>query len=76
MFEQKLEENFKTLAERGRTPRLWVQYHYMVDVLKIFIKTERLADHEGHLSCIVIRMLDIFSAAGYHQYAKDAWIYC
>ena len=76
VFEQKFEETFKTLAERGRTPRLWVQYHYMVDVLKIFIKTERLADHEGHLSCIVIRMLDIFSAAGHHQYAKGARLYC
>ncbi|KAE8291497.1 hypothetical protein D5F01_LYC11105 [Larimichthys crocea] len=54
----------------GRTPALWVQYHYMVDVIKIFIRTERLADHNGHLSCIVTRMLDIFAAVGHHQYTK------
>jgi len=48
----------------------------MVDIIKMFIRTERLADHVGHLSCIVTRMLDIFSAAGHHQYAKGARLYC
>ncbi|KAJ8385110.1 hypothetical protein AAFF_G00192510 [Aldrovandia affinis] len=76
VFEQRFEETFKRLAEGGRTPALWVQYHYMVDVIKIFIKTERLSDHDGHLSCIVTRMLDIFAAAGHHQYAKGARLYC
>ncbi|TKS86210.1 hypothetical protein D9C73_020327 [Collichthys lucidus] len=52
-----------------------VQYYYIVDVIKIFIRT-RLADHNGHLSCIVTRMLDIFAAAGHHQYAKGARLYC
>ena len=67
VFERRFEEIFKRLAKGGRTPALWVQYHYMVDVIKIFIRTERLADHNGHLSCIVTRMLDIFAAAGHHQ---------
>lgn len=48
----------------------------MIDVINIFIKAEWLADHEGHLACIVTRMLDIFSAAGHHQYAKGAGLYC
>lgn len=76
LFEQRFEETFKRLAEGGRTPTLWVQYHHMVDVIKMFIRTERLADHNGHLSCIVTRMLDIFAAAGHHQYAKGARLYC
>ncbi|KAI3378566.1 hypothetical protein SNEBB_000964 [Seison nebaliae] len=76
VYEQRFEETFQRLAEGGRTPALWVQYHYMVDVIKIFIKSERLADHDGHLSCIVTRMLDIFSAAGHHKYAKGARLYC
>ncbi|KAM6992309.1 uncharacterized protein LKV04_008361 [Tautogolabrus adspersus] len=76
VFEERFEKIFKKLAEGGRTPALWVQYHYMVDVIKIFIKTERLADHDGHLSCIATRMLDIFSAAGHHHYAKGARLYC
>ncbi|KAK5923153.1 hypothetical protein CgunFtcFv8_000149 [Champsocephalus gunnari] len=76
LFEQRFEETFKRLAEGGRTPALWVQYHSMVDVIKVFIRTERLADHNGHLCCIVSRMLDIFAAAGHHQYAKGARLYC
>ena len=48
----------------------------MVDVIKIFIRTERLADYNGHISCIVTKMLDIFSAAGHHHYAKGAQLYC
>ena len=76
LFEQRFEENFKRLAEGGRTPKLWVHYHPMVDVIKMFIRSEWLADHNGHLSCIVTRMLDIFAAAGHHQYAKGAKLYC
>ena len=75
-FEQRFEETFKRLADGGRTPALWVQYHYMVDVIKIFIKMDRLVDHNGHLSYIVTRMLDTFSTAGHHQYAKGARLYC
>ena len=48
----------------------------MVDVITIFIKTERYGDHDEHLSGIVTLMLDIFSAAGHHQYAKSARLYC
>ena len=47
VFEERFENTFKTLAEGGRTPPLWVQYHYMVDVIKIFIRNERLADYDG-----------------------------
>ena len=46
----------------------------MVDVIKIFIRTERLGDYNGHISFIVTKMLDIFSA--HHQYAKGAQLYC
>ena len=48
----------------------------MVDVIKIFIRSERLAVYDGHLSCIVTRMLNIFSAAGHHQYSKGGRLYC
>ncbi len=76
VFQQRFEETFKQLADGGRTPALWVQYHHMVDVIKVFIRSERLADHNGHLSCIVKTMLDIFASAGYHQYAIGARLYC
>ena len=76
VFQQRFDKTFTRIANGGRTPALWVQYHYMVDVIKIFIRSECLADHNGHLSCIVTRMLDTFTAAGHHQYAKGARLYC
>ena len=76
LFEKNCEETFKTLAEGRRTPALWVQDYYMVDVITIFIRTEWHADHNGHLSCIVNRVQDIFSAARHHQYAKSTRLYC
>ena len=69
-------EMFERIAEGGRAPSLCVKYHHTVDTIKIFITAERLADYNGHLFCIVNRMLDIFSAAGHHQYAKGARLYC
>ena len=47
----------------------------MGDVITIFIRSERLADYDGHLYCIVTRMLNIFSDAGHHQYAKGGRLY-
>lgn len=45
-------------------------------MLKVFIRTERLADYHGHQSCIITKMLHIFAAAGHHQYDKGARLYC
>lgn len=76
VFEQRFEEMIKRLVEGGRTPPLWLQYYLMVDVIKAFIRTERLADHNGHLSCIVTKILHIFAAAGQYHYEKAARMYC
>ena len=46
----------------------------MADEIKVFIRTEQLADYNGHLSCIATKMLHIFAAAGHHQYTKDTWL--
>ena len=76
VFKERFGNTFKTLDEEGRTPALWMQYHYMVDAIKIFIRSERVAHYNGHLSCIITRMLDIFLDAGHHRYAKGARLYC
>ena len=67
VFEQKFVE---TTRKRRKNTCTWVEYHHMVDVIKVFIRTERLADHNGYLSCIVTKMLHIFAAAGHHHNAK------
>jgi len=45
-----------------------VQYHQVVDVIKVFIRTVRLTDYNGHISCIVTKMLNIN--------AKGVQLYC
>ena len=40
VFEQRFEDTFKRLAKGGRTPALWVEYHPIVYVMKVFIRTE------------------------------------
>ena len=74
VFEERMPERLKTLAEGGRTPALWVWYFGRINIIKSFIRAERIADHAGHLSCI-ISMLNTFAAAGHHQYAKGARLY-
>ena len=73
VFEQKFVE---TTRKRRKNTCTWVEYHHMVDVIKVFIRTERLADHNGYLSCIVTKMLHIFAAAGHHHNAKGGRLYC
>ena len=46
----------------------------MADVIKVFIRTEQLADHNDHLSCIVTKMLHTFTAPGHRQYTKGTWL--
>ena len=69
-----MSEKLKILAEGGRTPALWVWYHSRIDLIKVFIRCERIPDYAGHLSCI-IAMLNTFAAAGHHHYAKGARLY-
>ena len=76
VFEQKFKGTFKQLAKGGRTPVLWVEYHHMFDVMKVFIRTVRLADHNGHMSSNATKMLNLFAAACHHHYAKGARLYC
>ena len=46
----------------------------MADEIKVFIRSEQLADHNGHLSCIATKIFHIFAAADHHQYTKGSWL--
>ena len=62
------------VSEKGRTAALWVQYHHLVQLVKDYIRAERLSDFKLHLS-VVCEMLSIFASAGHSQYAKGARLY-
>ena len=57
-----------------RTARLWLQYLSMVDLLRDFIRAERLGDLELHQESLR-KMLPWFAAAGHFLYTKSVWIY-
>lgn len=55
----------KKIQNRGPTAKLWVQYFYMVSIVKDFIRSERLGDWDGHLKAVkkcflFSTLLDIF----------------
>lgn len=64
----------KTQLLKFRTPALWIQYMNMIEILKRFIKAERMGIWSMHLKA-VSDMLPFFAAAGHNLYAKSAYIY-
>ena len=71
---QKLNDN-KTSLTDSRTCRLWIdQYMNMVDILRMFIKAERIGNWRLHLKAVSC-MLPYFAAAGHNLYTKSAYLY-
>lgn len=70
----RLQSFLKTAASRSRTAKLWLQYFEQVELIRLFIRAERLGDWELHLYC-VRSMLPYFHAAGHIHYAKSAQLY-
>ena len=71
---QVLMDQERSLAERSRTAKLWLQYCRYIDLLKAFIRAERLGDWNLHLTCVA-QMLNLYAAAGHWNYAKSARLY-
>ena len=62
------------LKDRSRTAKLWLAYIEYVDTLKLFIRAERTGDWNLHLVAFG-KMLNLFAATGYFNYAKNARMY-
>ena len=57
-----------------RTARLWIQYMEMIDILKKFIKAERLGNWDLHMEA-TREMLPYFASTGHNLYLKSAMLY-
>ena len=57
-----------------KTAILWFQYMQMVDLLRKFIKAERVGDWDLHLQSLY-EMLPFFAASGHRFYLKSVHIY-
>lgn len=62
------------LAERSPTAKLWLQYIEYMEILKLFIWSERTANWNLHLVAVG-KMLNLFAATGHVNYAKSARLY-
>ena len=64
-----LEEYKKLLEDSSRTAKLWLQYLYYIDIVRLFIGAERVGD--WHLYLISVKkMINLFAATGHMNYAK------
>ena len=57
-----------------RTAMHWLQYLYLVSILQMFIKAERMANWKLHLQTVQ-DMLPYFAPSGHSLYAKSAYVY-
>ena len=78
LLSKKIDENvrkhLKEMAQSGRTPALWIQFHDQVQLIRDFIRAERLSDFDQHLAAVAC-MLPVFAATTHSQYAKGARLY-
>ena len=72
-IERQLEEE-KMKTDGHRTAQLWLQYMDMVDILKRFVRAERIGNWHLHLRT-PREMLPFLAAAGHSLYTKSIYIY-
>jgi len=77
--QQRIQEKMTAYSDRvrqeSRTARLWLQYMEMVELLRTFIKAERMGNWQLHLVTLK-RMFPYFNtASGHNLYAKSAYLY-
>ena len=71
---QKMIEAQKNSLQDSRTAKLWISYMQMIDILKRYLKAERLGDWNLHLQATA-DMLPYFAASGHNNYLKSSYIY-
>ena len=71
---QTMIDQMKEQLSRSRTAKLWLMYLDMINILKQFIKAERVGSWSLHLQSMS-RMLPFFAASAHSLYAKSAYIY-
>lgn len=74
LLERRLSDKKDFLSCKSRTAKLWIQYIYYINILKLFISAERTGDWHSHLLS-VSKMLNLFAATGHINYAKCARLY-
>ena len=66
--------NQRDLMNKDRTASLWLQYLDTVEILRMFIKAERIGNWRLHLQALS-EMLPYLAAAGHNLYTKSVRLY-
>lgn len=66
---KRVEERLAATKLLGRTQRLWVEFHENVQIVRDFVRAERVSDIQLHMNASA-KMLPVMMAAGHAQYAK------
>ena len=73
-LKQTLQSKNADLSKTSRTAKLWIRYCNYIDIVKQFIRAERISDWKLHLESIN-KMLNLFAATGRFHYTKSARLY-
>ena len=60
--------------KKNRTACLWLQYMTLVQLVRNFLRSERLGNWNAHLAC-PHEMLPYLAASGHNDYTKSIHIY-
>ena len=71
---ERIQEVLAFFSDSGKTQKLWVQYFKMVELIRSFIRAERLSDFLLHMRTVA-DILPYLAAGGHGQYAKAARLY-
>ena len=63
-----------TLRSTSRMAKLWLRFMDYIEIIKDFIRCERLGMWDGHLHAVTA-LLNLFAATGHIHYAKSARLY-
>ena len=64
----------KQSIQASRTAKLWLQFMKMMDILRIFLKEERMGIWELHIQAMY-EMMPYLAASGHNVYTKCIHVY-
>ena len=71
---QKLHVKLDSTERLGRTQSLWIRYHEHIQIVRDFIRAERLSNIQLHIGSSA-KMLSLMMTAGHSQYGKAILLY-
>ena len=73
-LDNKINDTKKNLAKESRTSKLWLEYQYVIDIIRKFIRADRFGLWDMHLEAFQ-ESLPVFAAAGHFNYIKSSYLY-